>query len=297
MEHLKKHPLVSVVIPTFNRKCFLGEAIESVLNQSYKNVEMLVVDDGSTDNTSELMVAYASNPQIRYFRQENQGQSVARNLALTHAKGDFICFLDSDNRWLPEKLEKSLRVFAQRPEVGVVYGDIITIDEQGQEVTRQNMTRHSGRITKYLFRDNCVSMNTSMTRRICFDEMGGMEQGRRAADDYELWLRLSVRYEFFYLPEFLAEYRVMADQISSNKDRRFQSNEEIMRNFTKKFPDALPDAELREGWCRFYTRKGRYYASSGRLREALGEYRKALSYSLFDRAPWRALARLAVLRS
>ena len=290
-------PLISVIIPTFNRASFISEAIDSVLQQSYQKIELLVVDDGSTDNTAEIMSRYTADPRVRFFQQPNQGQSVARNLALQYAKGEFICCLDSDNRWLPGKLEKSLAVFKQHPEVDIVYGDIVTIDENGDEITRQNMPRYSGRITKYLFRDNCVSINTSMVRRKCFDEMGGMEVGRRRADDYELWLRFSTRYQYFYLPEYLAEYRVMKDQISTDKNGRFQSNEEILRNFQKAFPTALTPDEFKEGWCRFYTRKGRYLASVGRLKDAFREYRRALRHKPTDKAPWRALARLAVLRS
>src|SRR5690554_967859 len=296
MELQNPNPLISVVIPTYNRADFLKEAIDSVLAQTYPNFEILVVDDGSTDNTRDILKEYSQEPRFRYFYQKNQGQSVARNYALSEARGDFVCFLDSDNRWLPYKLEVSLQAFRDHPDVSIVYGDIITINEKGQEVSRQNMRRYSGRITPYLFQDNCVSMNTSMTRRQCFNEMGGLEVGRRAADDYELWLRFSARYKFLYIREFLAEYRVMENQISSNKDRRFQSNREIMENFVRRFPDALTPAEQKEGWCRFHVRKGRYHASVGELAKAAQEYWQALGYQPFSKTPWRAVARLALLQ-
>lgn|SRR5690554_122731 len=296
MELQSQNPLVSVVIPTFNRADFIREAVESVLAQTYPNFEILVVDDGSTDDTREVLKAYSQEPRLRYFYQENQGQSVARNYALSEARGDFVCFLDSDNRWLPHKLEVSLQAFQENPDVSVIYGDIITINEKGEEISRHNMRRYSGRITPYLFQDNCVSMNTSMTRRQCFSEMGGLEAGRRAADDYELWLRFSARYKFLYISDFLAEYRVMENQISSNKDRRFQSNREIMENFVRRFPQALTPAEQREGWCRFHIRKGGYHASVGELTNAAKEYWIALGYKPFSQAPWRAVAKLALLQ-
>ena len=287
-------PLVSVLIPTYNRADFILEAIDSVLAQDYPAVEILVVDDGSTDNTAELLQPYVESGRIRFFQQPNQGQSVARNLALKESRGEFICFLDSDNRWLPGKLKRELEVFAQYPDTDIVYGDDIQIDEQGREISRRNMRRYSGRITPYLFRDNCVSMNTTMVRRRCFDEMGGLEVGRRAADDYELWLRFSARYTFRYVPEFFAEYRVMADQISSNKDRRFASNEQILRNFQQRFPEAMSPAEFRRGWSHFFTRKGRHYASIGNRAQALKDYGRALAAWPLHRAPWRALAKLAL---
>lgn len=296
MDELSKEPLVSVIIPTFNRERFLREAIESVLNQSYRNVEILVVDDGSTDNTSAVLASYSQDSRLRHFYQKNQGQAVAKNHGLAESKGEFVCFLDSDNRWLQGKLEKSLAVFAARPDVDIVYGDIVTIDEFGSEVSRKNMARYSGKIAAHLFKDNCVSINTSMTRRRCFDVLGGFETTRRRADDYEFWLRMSTQFNFYYLPEYLSEYRVMDDQISSDKSGRFRSNEELLRNFIERFPHVLSIEEQKEGWCRFHTRKGSYYASIGDVRTAIREYRKALGYRFFHKAPWRAIARLAILQ-
>ena len=209
-------PKVSIITPTWNRADLISEAVESVLAQTWANWELLIVDDGSTDNTREVLAPYLEDPRIHYFYQENQGQSVARNLALKHAKGAYISFLDSDNRLVPEKLEWALEALASNPDVDIVYGDIITIDEQGNEISRENMRRYSGRIAKYLIVDNCVSMNTAVVRRKCFDEMGGFNTERRVADDFELWLRFSARYSFLYIPKFMAFYRVMDNQISSD---------------------------------------------------------------------------------
>ena len=106
---MDKTMLISIITPTYNREAFLPAAIESVLAQSYKEFELIIVDDGSTDNSRELINAYADkDPRVKYLYQENQRQSVARNYALSIAKGDFICFLDSDNYWPHDKLEKSL---------------------------------------------------------------------------------------------------------------------------------------------------------------------------------------------
>ncbi|MEX0729846.1 MAG: glycosyltransferase [Aquisalimonadaceae bacterium] len=291
---MNSEPLITVITPTFNRADYLGQAIESVLAQTWPHFELLVVDDGSTDDTATLMERYLPDKRIQYFRQENQGQSVARNLALSHAKGEFVCFLDSDNAWLPEKLEISLRAFEDNPDVDIIYGDAITIDETGAEISRENMKRHSGRIVPQMLRDNCVSMNTAMTRRRCFDERGGMSGRRRVADDYDLWLRFSAYYRFLYIPEYLAYYRVMADQISSDKTRRFDTNEAILRDFLAEHGDRVTPAEARMGWCHFHTRKGRYLASEGRRGEALACYARALRHNPVARPPWRALAKLVL---
>ena len=287
-------PTVSVITPTYNRADFLGQAVDSVLAQTCPHFEMLVVDDGSTDGTRALMEGYLGDGRIRYFHQQNQGQSVARNLALSHSRGEFICFLDSDNAWVPEKLAVSLEAFEQHPDVDVVYGDAMKIDESGAEISRENMRRYSGRIVPYMLRDNCVSMNTAMARRRCFDEHGGMSGRYRVADDYELWLRFSAYYRFLYLPRYLAYYRVMKNQISSDKARRFDTNEAILRDFLAEHGHTVTAAEARTGWCYFHTRKGRYLASQGKLAAAVQCYLKALTFAPASKAPWRALAKLAI---
>ncbi|QEY11281.1 glycosyltransferase [Cellvibrio sp. KY-YJ-3] len=286
--------LVTIITPTYNREAFLPAAIESVLAQTYKNFEFIIVDDGSEDNSRKLIESYAEkDSRIKYLYQENQRQSVARNYALSVAKGDFICFLDSDNYWPHDKLEKSLKAFEQHPEADIVYGDCITIDEHGNELHRNNMRRYSGSIAALLLKDNFVSMNTTMTRRRCFNEMGGMSGKRRVADDYDLWLKFSARYRFQYIPEFLAYYRVMENQISSNKKLRFETNEKIILDFLAAFPDAVSEYEKKAGLTAFYTRKARHYAASDK-KEAYKAIRIALGINPFSLGVWRSFAKIVV---
>lgn len=235
---MSSSPLVSVITPTFNRADYLPFAIESVLSQSVHDFELIVIDDGSTDGTAELMNRYLSDSRIRYLQQENQGQSVARNRGIAEARGQYICFLDSDNAWVKSKIETSLKAFEDNPAADIVYGDYIVIDGEGAEQGVNRMARYSGRITPQLLRDNFVSMNTTMTRKRCFDEMGGFDNADRLAEDYGLWLRFSTRYQFLYVPEVLGYYRVMENQISSDKDSRFRANEQLLENFLKTFPSA-----------------------------------------------------------
>lgn len=290
----KNCALVSVIVPTYNREDFIGEAIDSVLAQTYPDWELIIVDDGSEDQSADIIHQYAEkDKRIHYFYQENQGQSVARNLGLRQSQGDFICFLDSDNRWLPEKLAQGIQTFEQVPDVHVVYGDIITIDEQGQEITRDNMTRYSGFIAPRLIKDNFVTMNTAMAKRVCFDNMGGMSGQRRVADDYDLWLRFSAKFQFLYIQQYMAEYRVMKNQISSDKSRRFDSTEMILSEFKEQYPDAMSKEEFDQGFAYFYTRKARYFASIGNKSSALREVIVAIKYSPFYIAGWRSL--LAIL--
>lgn len=236
-----------------------------------------------------MVAEYLDDPRIRYFHQENQGQSVARNLALEVASGDFVCFLDSDNYWPAEKLAQQIELFRHHPDCDVIYGDIIAIDENGREITRENMRRYSGHIAKHMIRDNCVSMNTAMARRSCFDRLGGISGKRRVADDYDLWLRFSAKYRFLYVPEFLAYYRVMDDQISSDKTRRLDSNWQIITDFRRDFPDAMSEQEFDAGFAFFHSRRARYLASQCARREALLEMLKAFRLQPLRPALWRSL--------
>lgn len=285
-------PRVSIITPTFNRAQFIGFAVDSVLAQTFDDFELLIVDDGSEDDTVSVLEPYRMDSRVRYLHQPNQGQSVARNRGLARARGEFICFLDSDDAWTPTKLEQQVRLMDEYPEVDIIHGDEIDIDAQGREVSRKNMRRFSGMIARELLADNSVSINTVMVRKHCFEEMGGFSEGRRVADDYDIWLRFAARYRFLYVPEFFGYYRVMPDQISSDKRARFESNERIVLDFVRDFPEALTERDRRWGLSRFYCRKARYYARSGDRLVAWSAIARALRYRPADPVVWRSLYRV-----
>ncbi|KPQ27041.1 MAG: Glycosyltransferases involved in cell wall biogenesis [Marinobacter excellens HL-55] len=285
-------PLISIITPTFNREHTITLAVESVLAQSYKHWELLIIDDGSQDGTRERLSRYLEDDRIHYYFQDNQGQSIARNLALQRARGAFICFLDSDDLWVPEKLERQVTLMKDHPEVDVLHSDEIMIDEQGRELSRKNMRRYSGRIARQMLVDNSVSINTVMARRECFDDMGGFSGRYGVADDYDIWLRFSARYTFLYVPEYWGYYRVMPDQISSDKERRFAANENIVRDFIEEFGSVLKPSEIRWGLARFYCRKARYFAATGRAAIAWSAVFRALRFSPLDSVVWRSVYRV-----
>jgi len=289
-------PRVSVIIPTYNRARFVGEAIQSVLDQDYVNVEILIVDDGSSDDTREVIERDFPDPRVVYHYQENRGQNGARNAALERATGELLCFLDSDNWWLPDKLNTQVRAMRDNDDVDICYGDIITVDEAGRELHRNNMPRYSGFLTPRLLRDNCVSINTAMIRRRCIERVGLMDEQRRVAGDYDFWLRLSVEFRFLYIPRYLTCYRVMSDQISTDKHGRFVANEAILRDFRARFPDVLSAKEFDAGFAFFHTRRARYLASIGERGRAFGALVLAFRHDPMGRAPWRSLAAVLLKR-
>ena len=288
--------IVSVIIPTYNRASFLPLAISSVLAQTYEDFELIVVDDGSTDHTFSVTKTFLKDKRVRYFYQENQGQSLARNHALAQSCGELIAFLDSDDVWHPDKLEKQLKAFDANPEADIVHGDEALIDERGEVISLKNMKRHSGFITPQLLTDNSVIITTALVRRRCFDEMGGFDETERLAEDYELWLRFSVKYRFYYLPGIVALYRVMENQISAEKLRRFEANEIIIARFLENYPSVLSRAEQRSGLARFYCRKARHCASAGERIAAFEAIISAFKNSPLDAIVWRALYRTLVPR-
>jgi glycosyltransferase involved in cell wall biosynthesis len=288
--------LVSVIMATYNRENYLPYAIESVLNQTYQNFELHIIDDGSVDATRALVNTY-KDPRIRYYYQENKGQSSAINVGVEHALGDFITFLDSDNLWKLDKLERQVGLLHDNPDYQIVYGENEIIDENGNiQPVQEPVTRHSGNIMKKLLVFNFINFNTTMIRAECFRELGGMTSTVPAGPDYDLFLKFSTRYRFLYVPQIFAQYRVMTNQMSSNKDRRFRTNHAILTNFIETYSELLDRDSINYTWCRYYTSRGRYHAAVGRLGAAFMDYLSAMRCQPFSRHPWRAMARLILLR-
>ena len=291
---MSEQPLVSIITPTYNRAAFLGAAIDSVLAQTYPRLEHIIVDDGSTDDTPKLMERYLADRRIKYFTQSNQGQSIARNLGIEHSSGKYICFLDSDDVWVPEKLREQIDVFARHPDVGVVYGDATLINEQGQYLKHRNMKRYSGRITARLLHDNFVGMSTTMARTWLIKELGGFSAEDRLTEDYRLWLWVSTLAEFLYVPRIWLHYRVMENQLSSQGLARLYANEKLIDEFLASADHRLSLREMREGKAAFLVRKARVLSSYGHSLEAFRALASALLRTPASPAPWRTLARLVL---
>lgn len=213
---------VSVIIPAYNYAGYLPEAIESVLNQTFRDFELLVVDDGSTDNTREVMRAFLHDPKARYVYQENQGLAAARNAGIRNTNGEFVAFLDADDVWLEQKLEKQVEIMDSKPEVGLVYTDIYFIDGEGKILTDRQWAR---RRKKTMFEDllfsNVItgSASSSLIRRECLDRVGLFDESFKSLEDLDLWLRIARHYEFERVDERLTKIRHHALNMQVNVDR------------------------------------------------------------------------------
>jgi len=198
-------PLVSVIIPAYNQERFIGEAIESILSQSMRDFEILVIDDGSRDRTKGVVLAFRD--KVRYFFQPNKGAGAARNAGLERAKGRFIAFLDADDMWLPGKLELQLDVMESSPEVGVAYGAIIVMYENSWRHERVIRSPHELSLEEMLL-ENPVHTSTVLIRREWFETAGVFDESLIRCQDWEMWFRLRIQgCQFRYIDEVLAKVR------------------------------------------------------------------------------------------
>ena len=207
---------IDVVIPTYNRAPVLKRAIDSVLNQSYKHFHLTIVDDGSTDESGLLLAEYATHPQVTILTQANQGVSAARNFGVKNSQNDWISFLDSDDEWLPKKLELQVQYLKASPQVRFLHAEEIWM-RNGVRVNPK--ARHS-KSAPDLFRRSLelclISPSTVIMKRDLFNEHRGFNETFTVCEDYDLWLKVMAREEIGFLPDFVArKYGGHADQLST----------------------------------------------------------------------------------
>ena len=203
----EKNPTVSVIIPTYNRAHLIGRAIQSVLNQTYRDFEIIIVDDGSTDNTEEVIKEFQKRDErIRYIKHErNKGYPKALNTGIKAAKGEYIAFQDDDDEWLPEKLEKQMRVFENAPaKVGVVYTGFWRIENNKKiYIPFFWVKQKEGNIHEELLKGNFIGTPAALVRKECFEKVGGFDTKLPYLQDWELWIRISKCYQFRYIDSSL----------------------------------------------------------------------------------------------
>ena len=220
---------MSVVIPCYNQAHFLGEAIESVLSQSYTNFEIVVVDDGSTDNTSEVASRYPD--KVRLIRQENKGLSGARNTGIGHSEGEYLVFLDSDDRLLPEALEAGLECFRAHPECAFVFGHYWYIGADGSFLRQP--TPLSGEDGHYigLLRGPYIAVPAmGMYRRFVFETVGLFDSSLNATADYDLYLRIARRWLIRRHGTVVAEYRQHGANMTGDAGKMLRSVLKTLRS-------------------------------------------------------------------
>ena len=190
-------PQVSVIIPTYNRAWVIKEAIDSVLTQDYTEFELIVVDDGSTDQTFDVLESYRND--IKVLSQKNKGVSAARNRGIAEASGNFIAFLDSDDLWLSQKLSVQIDFFNQTPDALICQTEEVWIRNGLRVNPKKRHKKPSGMIFKPSLKLCLVSPSAVMIRRHLLDRVGRFDEALPACEDYDLWLRISCRFPIYLI--------------------------------------------------------------------------------------------------
>jgi len=222
-----QNELISIIIPSYNSGKFLGEAIESAVNQTYKNIEIIIVNDGSTDNTEEIAKQWQKrDKRIRYLKhKENKGLSAARNTGIRTSKGDFIALLDADDVWMKDKLEKQIEKI--RKEADIVYSNAILINEKGKKLEdtlwkKVKTAPYAGRdCLESLFQKNFMIPASSLIfKKEVIKEIGGFDEKLKSAEDYDFCLRaLAHGYNINYVGSPLLFYQLSQQQMSGKETK------------------------------------------------------------------------------
>lgn len=229
-------PKISVIIPTYNRAHLIGRSIKSVLNQTYQDFELIIVDDGSTDNTEEIVKNINDERIIYILHKENKGPSAARNTGIKASKGEFIAFQDSDDEWFPEKLTTHMDVFDNSPpEVGVVYSGFFRIESNKKiYIPKDGVTKKEGRIHSELLKHNFIGTPAVLIKKQCFEKTKLFDESLPALEDWELWIELSHYYDFKYINKPLLNSYYTPNGVNMQQNR-YKALEIILTNHLEDF--------------------------------------------------------------
>ena len=251
---LFERPLTSIVIVCYNQAHFLGQAIESALDQVYENLEICVVDDGSTDDTATVCAGF---PQVRYIHQSNQGLAAARNTGLRHSTGDYIAFLDADDLFLPDAIQAGVDCLCASPESAFAFGEYRNIFSDASPAPTRQRDPVAGDCYLRLLESNFIGMHAAVLyRRSALTAAGGFNQDLRACEDYELYLRLARTHPVCSHHAVVAEYRQHDDNMSKDYAFMLRSVLKVLR-MERRHVQGPPrsDRALRSGfrvWRTYY---------------------------------------------
>jgi glycosyltransferase involved in cell wall biosynthesis len=269
--------LVSVVIPAYNAAAYLGETLRSVQAQTYRNIEILVVDDGSTDDTAAVAARFG----VRSLTQPNQGQAAARNAGIRAANGRYIALLDADDLWEPEKLQLQVALLEQTGLAWAYCDGYEFASDTGQTSYQFSgvYTLHAGDILRPLLLVNCIVAATPLIRRDVFDAVGGFDEAPllRRREDWDMWLRIAARYPVGVVARPLVRYRVreQGNEAAYSRATYFVSNLTVIERAVARNPERLADVRNR-AIAALCIRTGNSLVTQGSLRAARALYRQAL---------------------
>lgn len=277
----KNKPLVSVILPVYNGKKFLSEAIESVIAQTYSDWEIIAVNDGSTDASLEILRKYEQQlpSKINVINQENYGISIARNRAIASAKGEYIAFLDCDDLWLPNKLKKQVDFLDSNSEIGLLYSDCYVLDSNSnmkEDIYSLRTKPRKGNIFHILLYNNFIPTSTVIVRRGVLKEIGLFNPRYKISQDYDLWLRIAETYPVDFLNEPLAKYRFRHEGISRNVELMVNEDFQILEFWLNKKPELRRElkSKIKQKKARLHYQLVLYYYHNHKIKKAIQEFIK-----------------------
>lgn len=272
-------PRISVVVASYNAASYLPYALQSVLDQSYPDWEVIIVDDGSTDDTREIVERFmpAFSGRLRYSYQENRGVSPARNATLEHVTGEFIALLDADDIWLPHRLARQLAVLDAQSNIGLIHGKVARINARNEviEYPPPPPAKYlSGKIASHLYTRRAHILSPTVTlRSSCLEQVGRFDEQMSATEDRDLWFRIAQCYEVAYLPEILAHYRISPNSLTRSWERMYKAQ---LYFALKHYESGACNRRIyREAVGNIYRERGDVIFKNGGRRESLSWYARA----------------------
>jgi glycosyltransferase involved in cell wall biosynthesis len=270
-------PTVSICIPTYNRRDYLRETLASIFAQTYKDYEVVIVDDGSTDGTEEILKKTAY--PVRYYWQENAGDAAARNKLIELATGEYIAFLDSDDLLVPDAIERMAAVMQREAEPVIVYGPYLRIDQHGNITGKSKRKLYSGFVTKYLFQDVFVHSCGSMFPKSVLEEAGRFDTSLSVCSDYDLWLRLSLKYRFVAMSKPTFKRRRHPGNLSTRSlQNRIAELEVLERFYYERGGDKVVPKRIAMRRLSKQAYRAGKYALAGEPQKAKGLFVKSLRF-------------------
>lgn len=232
-------PLISVIIPVYNGEQTIRETIESVLQQTCSDFELLVINDGSQDSTLEIVSSF-QDERLKIFSYPNAGLAASRNRGIDRASGDYISFIDADDLWTPNKLESQLKALQENSKAAVAYSWTDYINELGQSLNQGSHMKVNGDVyAKLLLIDFIASGSNPLIRRQALLEVGGFDESLTAAEDWDMWLRLAARYHFACVPSPQVLYRISVNSMSSNVDKQETESLQVIEKAFSQAPNSF----------------------------------------------------------
>jgi len=279
--------MVSVIIPSYNCGPYVTRAIESVLGQTYKEYEIIIVDDGSTDNTKKIVEKYLNFKNINYIYQKNKGVAVARNTGIINAKGNYIAFLDADDYWVQEKLAVQIKVFEKKPDLELIHSNVYVAYENSTKIDKYCMNINYNKLSqkklveKILFWEADISMPSVIIKRIVFDRVGYFDEKLTylGCEDREFFLRAFPKIKTFFLNDYLAYYFQRKNSLTKKFDKMQEGREYLIEKIIMGTDYFKNKNKIRRiCYSKLYFRMGTNFFRSENKKDAIKRFIESIKY-------------------